>query len=73
VIADITGANANVIYEIGYAEGNGTPIVVLSQAPEDSPFDLKDLGQIAYNVQEIDAARGKLARQLEEALGDGER
>jgi hypothetical protein len=71
VIADITGANANVIYEIGYAEGNGTPVIVLSQAPEDSPFDLQDLRQIAYSVSEIDVVRGKLARQLQEALGTG--
>lgn len=69
VIADITGANANVIYEIAYAEANGVPVVALNQDPSKSPFDLKDLRQIAYTVQEIDAARGKLSRQLIEALG----
>ncbi len=56
--------NANVIYEIGYATSNGIPVVLLSQEPEASPFDLKDLSQIEYKPDELDAARGKLARQL---------
>jgi hypothetical protein len=33
------------------------------------PFNLKDLRQIAYSIAEIDAARGRLARQLQGALG----
>jgi hypothetical protein len=69
VIADLTGANANVVYEIAYAEANRVPVIALNQDPSASPFDLKDLRQIAYTVQEIDAARGKLSRQLTEALG----
>lgn len=69
VIADITGANANVIYEVGYAASNGIPVGLLSQEPEASPFDLKDLRQIEYKPDELDAARGKLARQLHSALG----
>ncbi len=68
VIADITDANANVIYEVGYAEGNGIPLVLLSQEPEASPFDLKDIRQIEYKPDELDAARSKLARQLHSAL-----
>ena len=43
VIADITGANANVICEIAYAEASGVPVIVLNQDPSTSPFDLKDL------------------------------
>jgi Nucleoside 2-deoxyribosyltransferase len=69
VIADITGANTNVIYEVGYAAANGIPVVLLSQEPGASPFDLKDLRQIEYKPDELDAARGKLARQLHGALG----
>jgi len=33
------------------------------------PFNLKDLLQIAYGIAEIDAARGRLARQPQGALG----
>ena len=69
VIADITGANANVIYEVGYAASNGIRVVLFGQEPEASRSNLKDLRQIEYKPDELDAARGKLARQLHSALG----
>ena len=63
VIADITDANANVIYEVGYAERETESRCSAAQPePEASPFDLKDIRQIEYNPDELDAARGKLAR-----------
>jgi hypothetical protein len=54
---------------VGYAAANGTPVVLLSQEPEMSPFDLKDLRQIEYEPDDLDAVRGKLARQIQNALG----
>jgi hypothetical protein len=69
VIADLTGNNPNVIYEVGYADANNVAIVALNQDPTMSPFDLKDLRQIEYDPDTPDAVRAKLARHVREALG----
>ena len=42
VIADITGLNPNVMWELGCADGLGKTSVILNQNPGSSPFDLGD-------------------------------
>ena len=49
IIADCTGRNANVFYEIGLAHVLGKPVVLLSQREEDVPFDLRHIRFIKYN------------------------
>src|SRR6266849_4602149 len=41
IIADMTGRNPNVFYEVGYAHALGKPVLLLTQATDDIPFDLK--------------------------------
>lgn len=48
VIADITGANGNVLYEVGLADGMGTPVLLLAQRIEDVPFDLRSRRIVLY-------------------------
>lgn len=48
VIADCTGRNPNVFYEIGLAHTVGRPTVLISQSMEDVPFDLKHIRCIIY-------------------------
>lgn len=48
VVADMTGRNPNVFYEVGYAHALGKPVVLLSRAADDIPFDLKDYPHIIY-------------------------
>jgi hypothetical protein len=68
VIADISDLNANVIYELGYADAGQTPLIILSQDPDASPFDLKDMRQIKYSLEELDLAEDALVRHLQAAL-----
>jgi hypothetical protein len=49
VIADVTGRNANVMYEIGIAHTVGRPVVMLTQDINDVPFDLKQYRCIIYS------------------------
>ncbi len=49
VIADLTGNNPNVMYELGYAHALKKPAVILNQTIEESPFDVKDFRQITYD------------------------
>ena len=69
MVADLSGMNANVVYEVGFAHSNSTPVVLLNQNPESSPFDLRDMRQIAYTVERPDECLGRLVLQLRAALG----
>jgi hypothetical protein len=48
IIADCTGRNPNVFYEIGIAHTIGKPVVLTTQNREDVPFDLRHLRYIEY-------------------------
>ena len=48
VIADMSGQNANVFYEVGYAHGINKLCILLTQRSEDIPFDLKHRRHIVY-------------------------
>jgi hypothetical protein len=49
VIADVTGRNPNVMYEIGIAHTIGKPVLILTQSIDDVPFDLKHYRCIVYS------------------------
>ena len=48
VVADMTGQNPNVFYEVGYAHAKGKLCILLTQRAEDIPFDLKHHRHIVY-------------------------
>ena len=48
VVCDCTGRNPNVFYEIGIAHTLGREVVLITQAEEDIPFDLRHLHYIKY-------------------------
>jgi len=48
VIADCTGRNPNVFYEIGVAHAIGKDTILISKSIEDVPFDLRHLRVIIY-------------------------
>ena len=62
ILADVTGRNPNVMYEIGIAHTVGRPVVIMTQSMDDVPFDLKHYRCIVYDY----TPRGCLA--LEERL-----
>jgi hypothetical protein len=62
IIADVTGRNPNVLYEVGLAHALGKPTIMLTQNIEDVPFDLKHYRCVLYE----NTARG--ATQLSSKL-----
>ena len=48
VIADCTNRNPNVFYEIGIAHTVGKPVILITQNPDDVPFDLRNIRYIRY-------------------------
>ncbi|HEX3692634.1 MAG TPA: nucleoside 2-deoxyribosyltransferase [Solirubrobacteraceae bacterium] len=68
IVADITATNANVLFELGYADALDKPIIVLNQDVEQTPFDIKDWRQVLYSTDELRALRGSLVNFLEGSL-----
>lgn len=54
IIADMTGKNANVFYEAGYAHALGKVTILLTQDAADIPFDLKHFPHIVYGSKVSD-------------------
>jgi len=50
VLAELTGRNPNVMYEVGLSHGLGKPVVLVAQSMEDVPFDLRSLRCILYDT-----------------------
>lgn len=74
VIADLTGRNPNVFYEVAIAHAASVPLVQLIEADElaSLPFDVDDQNTIQYRADDystyIEAAE-RTAAQLEAAIG----
>jgi len=48
VVADMTGKNSNVFYEVGYAHALDKTVILLTQKVDDIPFDLRSQRHIVY-------------------------
>ena len=64
IIADMTGRNPNVFYEVGYAHARGKICTLLTQSADDIPFDLKHHRHIVYNGS-IQSLKTKLKFEIE--------
>ncbi len=64
IIADCTGRNPNVFYELGIAHTIGKPVILITQQDEDVPTDLRHLRYIQYTY----TPRGM--KQFEEKLSE---
>ncbi len=68
VIADITGLNANVMWELGYADALNKPVVILRQHTAEAPFDIYERRQVLYSSPHGPAEEASLRQHLRGAL-----
>ena len=66
LIADLTGANPNVFYELGIAHLNGTVVIPIVQHESDVPSNLKSDKYLKYDGDT--SGRAKLREELEKRL-----
>lgn len=73
LLADMTGHNPNVFYELGLAHAIAKPVVLVAPSIEDVPFDLRGLRVITYdkdNESWGSDLRSSIKRALSETLRD---
>lgn len=63
IVADMTGRNPNVFYEVGFAHALGKRTILLTQRSDDIPFDLKHFPHIVYEGK-ISELRDKLKKRV---------
>jgi hypothetical protein len=49
ILADLSGKNANVFYELGLAHALAKPAILIAESVDDVPFDLRALRILEYN------------------------
>ncbi len=55
IVADLSGHNPNVFYELAIAHGYRKPTVHIEQASEKIPFDVKDMRIVRYDITDPDS------------------
>ena len=66
IVADLTGLNPNVFYELGLAHALRKSVLLITQSIEEVPFDLKSYRLLEYDTHfaRIENAKNQLARYL---------
>lgn len=64
-VVDITGLNANVMYELALAHAAGQRVVIMTRDEGSRPFDIKDMRAIQYGFmpEQIEAAIKQLRKK----------
>lgn len=73
VIADLTGLNANVFYEVGIRQAMLKPFVLLAAKEQKLPFDLADHRTLFYELKpdQMDKVAEDLKRQIDTTIKKG--
>jgi len=68
VIADISGHNPNVFYEMGFRRRTGKPIIHLKSRDEKIPFDISAIRTFDYDLTDLDSVES-IKDRLRKTIG----
>jgi len=71
LLADLTGKNPNVFYELGLAHALAKPVILVAESMEEIPFDFRSLRVITYDKHDPEwgpILREKVAASIKEVL-----
>ena len=68
IIADLTGQNANVFYELGIAHSfkDAQNIILIAQSLQDVPFDIRHLSTIIYSADNLRHLTATIHKTIED-------
>jgi hypothetical protein len=72
LVADLTGKNPNVFYELGLAHALAKPVILVAESMDDIPFDLRALRVIVYEKNDPQwgaLLKAKIEASIKEVLG----
>lgn len=75
VVAEMTGRNPNVFYEVGYCHAIKKDVILCTQDANDLPFDLRGYNHIEYHGQITileSAIRGRVLALIDQGGGDSD-
>src|SRR5216683_3156944 len=73
IVADVTGKNPNVNYELGLCHALGIPTIIITRNIDDVPFDYRHRRCITYKVEDAgweDKLRTDLASTIQAVIAD---
>jgi hypothetical protein len=71
ILADLTGKNPNVFYELGLAHALAKPAILITESINDVPFDLRSLRVIVYDKNQPDwgvALQESITKSIKEIM-----
>jgi hypothetical protein len=70
IVADLTGANPNVYYELGIAHALNKKVILLTQEIDELPFDLRSYRVVSYSVHfaKMNQAKEELSQLATDAF-----
>jgi len=71
IIADLTGKNPNVMYELGLAHAAKKPVIMLTQNEEDIPFDIKHIRYLKYDYRDLSGLKNALLERISHTVAMG--
>lgn len=72
LVADVTHANPNVMYEVGLAQAFGKPTILIARSARSVPHDFLGFQMLIYDLRNPLEFIGKLAKFFENALREPE-
>ncbi len=68
IVAELTGTNANVMYELGLAHAAKKPVVIVVQDEKDIPFDVQQMRFLVYNSDDLKELQENLTQRIQSTL-----
>ncbi|MGI0016188.1 MAG: hypothetical protein ACREBU_22440, partial [Nitrososphaera sp.] len=68
IVAELTGRNPNVMYELGLAHAAKKPVIMLIQKDSEFPFDVSHVRYLPYDPRDLLSLRTALLDRLESTL-----
>ncbi len=69
LIADLTGSNANVFYEVGASRALEKNVILLLQEGSEAPFDIRDIRYLRYSKSNLSGLAASLKEYVKGCLG----